>query len=403
MAPLASPVIVIAWTLCLAQIVIGAATWYAARRIARRLDNRSAIPPSPSTPHIVIAATGPLPGLERLRDALASQTVPIGGLTFAVEATADPAFDRLSHVFASFPAPVAIVTAGLATRGAQKSLNLAKALREVDERTPIVLADADIVPQRTWLATLLRPIDLDKADIVTGYRWPVALDARPPTLVIAWIDRAIAALPRFVGGALVWGGSTALAPGICARIGLADRLAAQISDDMFLTRLAREHRLRVTFTTGALLATPTAHGWASMAGFGRRQYQMVRLYVPPAYFASLAVTLFNLVGTAAPLLLLSVTWWAAVAYGAIVGTAACASAARTRLGAAASIRPDSGAGERGLLLVAIALPVVHLAHLLMIVTAFRVRKVVWGHCTYRMRGKRVISIGRRPYRSSLSS
>ena len=378
--------------LCLVELLIGLITCLAAWEMARRFIPAGPVAAPPFHPQLIIAATGPLPGLETLREALDAQTVPIGSLWFAVESEEDPAFCRIETVFRDFDPPVGLVVAGLASVGGQKSRNLAAALQEVDETRPVVLADADIVPQANWLATLLRPIRNRRADIVTGYRWPLPLDGRLPTLLICWMERAIAALPKPIGAQLIWGGSVALAPGLCTRLELAASLEPHISDDLFLATLARRHRLRVRFPAGVLLPTPTRHDWRSMIGFGRRQYQMIRLYSPLAFAAALATAALNLLGTAIPLVLLTREWWAAPAYLAMAGVSAVACGARRGLGSTMGIPPGKAAREGRICLLCLILPLVHLAHLLMIFGALRVRTIRWGRYTYRMRGKRVAAV-----------
>ena len=384
--------------ICVVELLVAAVAWYGAVDAARRLVPAGAIADPRFLPQLIIAATGRLPGLEALRRALAAQTVPIASLCFAVEDADDPAFRRIAAVFRDFDPPVTILTAGLATAGGQKSRNLVAALGQVDDDRPVILADADIVPQPDWLATLLRPIRNGRADIATGYRWPLPLEGNVPTLLVTWIDRAIAALPKIVCGQLIWGGSVALAPGLCTRLALRACLEAHVSDDLFMARLARRERLRVVFPTGALLPSPMRHDWRSMFDFGRRQYQMIRMYSPLAYGAALAATALNLLGTAVPLALIGRAWWAAPCYAAMVALSLLTLWARNRLGAAAGISAEAGGGRPRLWPICLALPLVHLIHLLFIVGAAHVRTIRWGRCTYRMAGRRVVSIERGPMR-----
>ncbi len=73
----------------------GVATYGFARARRRR------VPPAPppasvsTRPTVIFPATGSLPGLEQLRDALGSQTVRPAAVIFAVESPSDPAFARI--------------------------------------------------------------------------------------------------------------------------------------------------------------------------------------------------------------------------------------------------------------------------------------------------------------------
>ena len=346
-------------------------------------------------PTVIIPVTGPLPGLEQLRDALASQTLRPAAVIFAVESQSDPAFARIGQVFAGFPTPVEILVAGEAVGGGQKSRNLAEALgHPLSRQGLLVLADVDIAPTSDWLANLIRPLEVDFADIVTGYRWPIPGDGRLATLVGTWIDRGIAALPK-PSGSLVWGGSIALTAATAARIDLAGRLRREISDDLMLAKLARGKGLRVLFRGSVLLATPFGHDWRSLLEWGKRQYQMMRLYAPGIWALAAAITSVNLAGSVA-MLALAVTSPAWLAGYAVLGLLALASEREHRRQArAAGIEVESTAQERALRWLALGLPLIHLVHLAAIIAALDGRTIRWGHWVYRMRGRRVVRIDRK--------
>jgi hypothetical protein len=360
---------------------------------ARRL--RVPAPASATThPTVVFAATGPLPGLERLRDALVSQSVGPAAVIFAVECESDPAFARLGEVFADFPAPVEVLVAGEAVGGGQKSRNLAQALdHPLARRGYLVLADVDIAPTSDWLANLMRPLEVDFADIVTGYRWPIPGDGRLATLVGTWIDRGIAALPK--PGGLVWGGSVALTAATAARIDLADHLRQEISDDLALAKLAHAKGLRVLFRGSVLLATPFAHDFHSLLEWGKRQYQMTRLYAPSVWAMAAAITIVNLAGSVAMLALAATSPAWLGAYGALMLLALASDRERRGQARAAGIEVAATAQERALRGWALALPLIHLVHLAAIVAALDGRTIRWGHWVYRMQGRRVVGIDRK--------
>jgi len=364
---------------------------------ARRLR----VPPAPLPatvtirPTVIFPATGPLPDLERLREALASQSLAPAAVIFAVEGRSDPAFARIGEVFAGFPTPVEIVRAGEADGGGQKSRNLAQALdHPLARQGHLVLADVDISPTSDWLANLMRPLEVDFADIVTGYRWPIPGDRRLATLVGTWIDRGIAALPK-PSGSLVWGGSVALSAATAAKIGLADHLRREISDDLTLAKLAHAQGLRVLFRGSVLLATPFAHDFRSLWTWGKRQHQMTRLYAPGVWAAAAAITAVNLVGSVAMLALAlrSPVWLAG--YGALVLLALASDRERRGQARAAGIEVAATPQERALRGLALALPLIHLVHLAAILGALDTRTIQWGHWVYRMRGRRVVGIERR--------
>src|SRR5205807_6137875 len=80
-------------------------------------------------PTLILPATGPLPGLEALFDALLRQTLAPGRLIVAVESQDDPAFTRVSELAARYPSlPTELVIAGISDQRAQKCTNLLAAL-----------------------------------------------------------------------------------------------------------------------------------------------------------------------------------------------------------------------------------------------------------------------------------
>jgi len=63
---------------------------------------------------LLLAATGPLPGLETLFDALLRQTLRAARLIVAVESREDPAHDRVKALAQGHPAlPTELIIAGL--------------------------------------------------------------------------------------------------------------------------------------------------------------------------------------------------------------------------------------------------------------------------------------------------
>lgn len=353
----------------------------------------SALPRSVTIrPQLVIPVTGPLPDLGSLRAALEAQTVSLAGLTFAVESDIDPAFARVADVFAGSVLPWQRVVAGRARACAQKNRNLAAALRSLPAGSCIVLADADIVPQPHWLALLLSPIERGTADLVSGYRWPLPRDAHWATLLGTWLDRGVAALAKGANGRMLWGGSIAIAAPAAQRIDLPVLLEQAVTDDLALATAARAIGLRCLLRGAVLVPTPFAHGPHSLFAFGCRQYQLVRLYLPGQWWIALILALVNAGGSIAALILAARAWVGAGAWLALTATALSNALARRNQAQAAGISPGWGKAERRLLLLAAALPLVHLAHLAMIAAAADTRTIRWGRYRYRMAGRQVTRI-----------
>jgi hypothetical protein len=339
-------------------------------------------------PQLIIPATGPLERLEELRAAILAQSRAPASTTFAVESRADPAFARIRAVFTES----VTVVAGKASGGSQKTRNQAAALRAVPPGDCIVLADADILPQPSWLDHLVQPIANNRADIVTGYRWPIPTDAGPATLIGTWIDRGIAGLVKAADGRLLWGGSIAISRTAAAALDLPDLLERAITDDLAIAEAARGARLRTLFRGAVLVETPFGHGFRSLHAFGKRQYQLVRLYAPLFWWLALGITALNLVGTVTVLLLAMRSWIGTAAWAASVALALANARERRMQARAAGIVRTWNGTERLLLLLALVLPVVHLYHLVLIASGASVRTVRWGRYRYRLRNKHVVAV-----------
>ncbi|MFZ2869736.1 glycosyltransferase, partial [Zavarzinia sp.] len=334
-------------------------------------------------------------GLERLMAALSAQSCRPRAVVFTVESVDDPAHGRIAALAA--PLPVSVVVAGETVAGSQKCRNLAAALRLHGEDAPfIVLADADIEPPRDWLAHLLRPLARGAADIVTGYRWPVPGDAGLATILGTWADRAVAGLPKPNRGWLTWGGSLALKRDVVRTLDLPALFEREISDDLALAGAARRAGLKIIFRGAVLVPTPFRHSLASLLGFGRRQYQMFLLYQPWLWaWAGLTLAL-NLFGSVSLWLLALRGGWGLVAFGLGAGIVALADGQRRRLARRAGIASTGQRmAERASRLLPLVLPLVHGVNLLAFLLSLDRRRVVWGHCTYRLRAGRVVAIERR--------
>jgi hypothetical protein len=219
---------------------------------------------------------------------------------------------------------------------------------------------------------------------VNGYRWPTIGAPTVGAHVDAAIERTIALLPRLDWLNPVWGGSLALTPGALAKLEPERILRSTLSDDCTIGREAEAHGLRVLTRYSLLVPTPMAARLMPVWRFGRRQYQMVRTYLPALWWLAFAV-LSTQVATWGLLLAHADHHEARLAMGGLIAAAVAgcflqATAAR-RLGFA-----DAPAAQRMQYLLALLKPLVHLFHWTMIAAAIVVRDVRWGHVSYRVLG-----------------
>lgn len=380
------------WLALLAAILAGGALLGALATLARTGPPAAVVPARVT---LIMAVTGRSIDLARLWAAIRAQTLVPMRVVFAVESRDDPAHAAL----AALGEGITIHVAGEAASSSQKSHNLASALAAHDDGEAIIaFADADILPRPFWLADLTRPIARGSADLVSGYRWQLPMDAAPASLVSAWIDRALACLPKFRWQVMAWGGSLAFAPGVLKRLDAVALLERSISDDLALAALARNAGLRTHYRLRVLVPSPVAHTPRAFFGFAVRQYQMLKLYQPRVWAMALALVgasfaiklalwtaaLFSTTGLAMLLAFLCANW---IAYGM-----------RLRRAMALDCWPVmSRRAEAALCLMPIVSPLIDLVHLVAIVRGGDTRRIDWSHLSYEMNGRNVAKIVRREW------
>jgi hypothetical protein len=348
---------------------------------------------------LVMPLTGPAANLERLMRALDNQSLPPRRLVIAVESVNDPAHAAALGAARTARTAIEVVVAGEASRCGQKCWNQIAGLGRVDgDDDAVVLLDADIDPDARWLATAVRPLTADLCDISTGYRWAQLEQASLGGYVVAAIDRSIAVLPRPSPTRMVWGGTLALSRRAFSVLPLQDTLGTTLSDDCAIGERAAAMGLRLRTDRRLLVPTPLSLGLAQAWAFGRRQYQIIRIYRPWLYQLALTCMAARL------------ATWAIIAAGASTAMSPSTAAAiilSLGLGSYAAqqvVARRLQIGDRhgaaiGQLALALALPLVDLLHGGMILGALG-SSVRWGHVSYNVAGPSDVAVAeRRPWGS----
>jgi cellulose synthase/poly-beta-1,6-N-acetylglucosamine synthase-like glycosyltransferase len=387
-------------TAIIAAIALGIALTAAGCAVAflmRMLVPRE-VPNVPVT--LVLAATGPLPGLEALFDALLGQTLRPARLLVAVESRDDPAHDRIEALARSYPAlPIELVVAGISGERAQKCTNLLAALARLRPADSyIVLIDADIRPQPWWLAALVAPLAAGRADIVNGYRWQTPQAVSLAAAIGATIDRAIATMPRLDRLELLWGGSLAMTREALDRIDMPTTLAHALTEDLVIADRAAALGLRVLTRRGLRVPTPLGDNLAALWRFGRRQYQITHVYRPVAWWFAAAVTAVDVAARAG--LVAAASTLDRIALGALItlgllGT--LTAGLRRAIGRRLGVADPAGFVVTQYLLVWLTLPLAAFHASLVWAAAVR-SPVTWAHVRYTVRGGRVVGASRQPTR-----
>jgi Glycosyl transferase family 21 len=348
---------------------------------------------------LLLPATGTLPGLEELFTALTVQSLRPSRLIVAVEAREDPAFPRVAALADRYPQlKIELVVAGLSPLRSQKCTNLLAALTQLDaDDAYIVLFDADIRPQPWWLATLVAPLAAGRADVVNGYRWPVPTRLSPGAALVAAIDRAISVLPRLSQTRPIWGGSLAISRQALEVLDLPNTIGRALTEDLPIGDRARQAGLRVLTRRAIRPLTPLVGKLSDLWRFGRRQYQLIRLYRRELWcFAAFIVTT-DLIARID--LLCTLTPWGPPLPAVLTIAALGSIATEIRLAIGRKLDAHDGIGLRLAqhLLVWTILPAPAF-HASVIWGGVITSPVVWRHVRYVVdKTGQVVDITRRPY------
>jgi glycosyl transferase family 21 len=348
---------------------------------------------------LVLPATGPLPGLEDLLAALAAQSLRPQRLIVAVESRDDPAYGRVAELANRLhELNIELVVAGVSKLRGQKCTNLLAALSRLDnDDAHVVLLDADIRPQSWWLAALVAPLAAGRADIVNGYRWQMPETLSLGTALGAAIDRTIAILPRLSRLRTIWGGSLALSHRALETLDLPNTIGRALTEDLPIGERAAQAGLRVLTRRAVRVPTPLDGDLRNLWRFGRRQYQLIRLYRPGLWFYAAVVVTTDLIARLVLLSALLVTGASGPALPAILTVAAMGSVATAtraaigkKLGVADSIH--FRLCQHLLAWTLLPIPVFHAS---VIWGGFVTSSVRWAHLDYIVDGKgQVVAVAR---------
>ena len=273
-------------------------------------------------------------------------------------------------------------------------------LRHSTDDPYIVFFDADTRPQRWWLAALVAPLAAGRADVVNGYRWPAPKTVSFATAIIAGIDRAIATLPRLSLTKAIWGGSLAMTRHALETLDLPQTIGRSLTEDLPIGARAAETGLRVLTRRALRAPTPLDGCFRDLWRFGRRQYQLIRIYRRGLWsYAALIVTT-DFAARLALLVILLVRDGSGTGVAALIGIAALGSATvelRSAIGRKLSVPDRLGLRlwQHFLTWMIVPLPAVHAS---VIWGGLMTSPVQWAHIRYTVdhRG-RVTGIERRPH------
>jgi len=247
---------------------------------------------------VLVAVKGRDPEFDEFLARLFAQEYPDFRVIFAVETADDPALGGIEPYRLAHPDRVTVVVAGLGADEGQKTTNLIAgidALRPEDEI--LVLADADIWPQRDWLRRLVAPLVRGTADIVTGFPWLVVKDGKVSSYILTSLAASVATIPRLPLLNGVWGGTAALRQEHFQALDMRRHWRGTLSDDLQLTNVAQACGDRIAVPREMLLRTALhTSGFGEIIAEARRWYMLVRIHMPIAYFGTVIAMSFGALG-----------------------------------------------------------------------------------------------------------
>ncbi len=203
---------------------------------------------------------------------------------FCVESDQDSALPVLRQLEQRFER-VRVCVAGLATRCAQKTLNVLRGMECAGEVDVFVIADADIQPHATWLQELVAPFVDPEMGVATGFfrRIPMASGFR-------WGEYMAGILGSFLVTGVsdhlvkgVWGGSLAIRKAVMDRYNLYERFATEIVDDIVVMHALHQHHIKRHYVQSCTLKSYCDMSVAETVAWFVRQIQFSQIYFKLLY------------------------------------------------------------------------------------------------------------------------
>lgn len=344
---------------------------------------------------VVVAVKGRDPEFEGFLECLFAQDYPAFRVIFAIEADSDPALGAIAPWRERMPERVSVVVAGEGADEGQKTTNLRAAVKELrTEDEILVLADADIWPERDWLRRLAAPLVERKADIVTGFPWLIVKDGKAASYMLTSLAASVATIPRLAIFNGAWGGSTALWHEHFVGLEMERHWRGVLSDDLQLTNIASAAGDRIVVPREMLLRTAIhTGGWGDVIAEARRWYMLVRVHMPAAYLATILAMSFGALGWLAALCgTLMLHEGAIVAFVAALALSALRTAGRARLVYRLWGRAGIAENVKYFRVDWLISPVGMLFSALCGWSAMFMRQTTWSGTTYEVRGPQRVKI-----------
>ena len=247
-------------------------------RIRVSRSRRAARPPFTPPAVVLVACKGEDPGLAENLAALLHQDYPAYRVVFALDDFRDPAHRVIRNASEASEVPVTVVQARPVPTATGKAAALIRAAKEITAKDEVVaFIDSDARPPRTWLRSLVSPLQDPGIGATTAYRWYAH-------------DRTLASATRAAWNAagtnllfdermnFAWGGSSALRRETFKRTYVAAKWGSALSDDMVVTQAVKGVGLRVAYVPASTVLTDEPCDWRTTVEWTTRQTVMMRAY-----------------------------------------------------------------------------------------------------------------------------
>ncbi|MDO8678901.1 MAG: glycosyltransferase family 2 protein [Acidobacteriota bacterium] len=227
----------------------------------------------------LLSLRGADPSLIDCLSGLLNQDYPQYAVCIIVDSAADPAWEEVQRILArGHPANVQVRVAVLAEHRETCSLKLSGTLQAIaglDEQIEVLaLIDADVIPARNWLRSLVEPLHDPCVGATTSFPWYAPTDTSWGTLVrYVWMAAAVTQMFSF---RIAWAGSLAFHARVFRHPRALERWSHSFSEDTGTFGLVRELGLALRFVPEVMAVNPESIDLRSCYTFIRRQLFVTR-------------------------------------------------------------------------------------------------------------------------------
>jgi hypothetical protein len=253
--------------------------WRLLRVLWRHSVSTNALPTYLPRATALLSVRGADPSLVDCLGGLLNQDYPQYAVCIIVDSAADPAWEEVQRILArGYPANVQVRVAVLAEHRETCSLKVSGTLQSIaglDERIEVLaFIDADVIPARNWLRSLVAPLHDPCVGASTGFRWYAPTETSWGTLVrYLWIA---AAAPQVFSFRIAWAGSLAFPARVFRHPRALERWSHSFSEDTGAFGLVRELGLALRFVPEVMAVNRESIDLRSCYTFIRRQLFVAR-------------------------------------------------------------------------------------------------------------------------------